>query len=237
MFTSGGGGSSTWVGLSDTAASLGSAGDVITNQAGVLTAETPVVATNTPGALVRLNGSGEIDSALDIRVARNDQTSVHEIESLRPERLIISPGPCTPKEAGISKEVVAHFGSKIPVLGVCLGHQCIAEVYQGEVVRADRLMHGKVSMIHHDGEGIFAGLNRPFQATRYHSLIVPEGSLSDDLQLCAWTEDSDHPREVMGFRHRHHSVHAVQFHPESFLTDEGSQLLQNFLNLPPANGT
>jgi anthranilate synthase/aminodeoxychorismate synthase-like glutamine amidotransferase len=175
---------------------------------------------------------GEIDGTLDIHVARNDQITIEEIAKLDLERIIISPGPCTPNEAGISEEVVLHFGADLPLLGVCLGHQCIAEVYNSEVVRADRLMHGKTSMIHHDGQGLFAGLPNPFEATRYHSLIVPEDNLSDDLELCAWTEDSDHPREVMGFRHREFPVHGVQFHPESFLCEDGFRLLENFLNLP-----
>ncbi len=175
---------------------------------------------------------GEIDSSLDIKVVRNDQISIAEIEALNPERIIVSPGPCTPNEAGLSKEVVKHFGPKVPLLGVCLGHQCIAEVHDSTVVRHDRLMHGKVSMIYHDGEGVFAGLSNPFQATRYHSLIAPEESLSDDLVLSAWTDDEDHKKEVMGFRHKKWSVHGVQFHPESFLTDEGIPLLKNFLNLP-----
>jgi len=175
---------------------------------------------------------GEIDAGLDIRVARNDQITLDEIEQLNPERIIVSPGPCTPTEAGLSKEVVAHFGSRLPLLGVCLGHQCIAEVYGGEVVRADRLMHGKTSQIHHDDKGVFAGLPNPFVATRYHSLAVPSESLPDELELTAWTDDADHPREVMGFRHREHPVHGVQFHPESFLTEVGIELLKNFLALP-----
>jgi len=175
---------------------------------------------------------GEIDPGLEIHVARNDAITVAEIDALAPERLIVSPGPCTPQEAGRSKEVVAHFGPRIPLLGVCLGHQCIGEVYRARVVRADRLMHGKVSSIHHDGQGLFAGLANPFPATRYHSLIVPEDSLPAELELCAWTDYEDHPREVMGYRHRDHPVHGVQFHPESFLTDEGTTLLKNFLQLP-----
>jgi anthranilate synthase component 2 len=175
---------------------------------------------------------GEIDAGLDIQVARNDQISLDEIEQLGPERIIVSPGPCTPTDAGLSKNVVARFGSQLPLLGVCLGHQCISEVYGGEVVRADRLMHGKTSQIHHDGKGVFAGLPSPFQATRYHSLVVPSESLPDELELAAWTDDADHPREVMGFRHREHPVHGVQFHPESFLTEVGSELLKNFLALP-----
>jgi anthranilate synthase component 2 len=175
---------------------------------------------------------GEIDSSLEISVARNDQTSIAEIEALNPERIIVSPGPCTPTEAGLSKEVVEHFAPKVPLMGVCLGHQCMAEVYGAEVVRADRLMHGKVSLIHHDGKGLFAGLSNPFSATRYHSLVVPEETISEELELCAWTEDDDFPKEVMGFRHREYQTHGVQFHPESFLTEEGTLLLKNFLNLP-----
>lgn len=175
---------------------------------------------------------GEIDPSLDIRVARNDQTSLEEIESWSPERIIISPGPCTPAQAGLSKAVIEHFGPRVPILGVCLGHQCLAEVYRSQVIRADRLMHGKTSMIHHDGKGVFAGLKNPFEATRYHSLVVPEDSISEDFELCAWTQDPGRPREVMGLRHRRYPVHGVQFHPESFLTDGGIELLENFLRLP-----
>jgi anthranilate synthase/aminodeoxychorismate synthase-like glutamine amidotransferase len=176
---------------------------------------------------------GEIDPSLDIRVARNDKITIEEIEQLAPERIVISPGPCTPHEAGLSKEVIAHFGPRIPLLGVCLGHQSIADVYGARVVRHDRLMHGKVSPIHHDGLGVFAGLPNPFIATRYHSLIVPEDSLPAELLVSAWAEDEDYPRrEVMGIRHAHFPIHGVQFHPESFLTDAGIQLLQNFLELP-----
>ena len=178
---------------------------------------------------------GEIDATLDIQVARNDQTSIAEIEALQPDRIIISPGPCTPSEAGMSKDVVQHFADKVPMMGVCLGHQCMAEVFSGQVVRADRLMHGKVSQIYHDDKGLFAGLPNPFTATRYHSLIVPEDSLGEDIEIAAWTEDDDHPRELMGFRHKQHQVHAVQFHPESYLTDAGIELLQNFLTLPNTN--
>ncbi len=145
---------------------------------------------------------GEIDRTLDIRVARNDQITRDEIERMKPERIIISPGPCTPNEAGISKQVIEYFGPRIPVLGVCLGHQCIGETYHAPVNRADRLMHGKVSLIHHDGRGLFAGLKNPFTATRYHSLAIPIDSLPAELELCAWTEDADFPKEVMGVRHR-----------------------------------
>lgn len=175
---------------------------------------------------------GEIDASLDIHVARNDQISLNDIEQLSPDRIIISPGPCTPAEAGLSKEVISGFGPKLPVLGVCLGHQCIAEVYGAEVVRADRLMHGKVSQIQHDGQGVFAGLENPFTATRYHSLIVPEASIPNEFEVTAWVEDPGHGKEVMGLRHKEHPVHGVQFHPESYLTAEpGIQMLRNFLAL------
>ena len=174
---------------------------------------------------------GEIDAGLDIRVERNDQTSIAAIEKLNPTRIIVSPGPCTPAEAGISKDVVAHFGPRLPVFGVCLGHQCLSEVYGAQVVRAERLMHGKTSMIHHDGKGLFAGLSNPFEATRYHSLVVPEQTVTDDLVVTAWTQDDDHPKEIMGLRHREYPVFGVQFHPESFLTGEGTDLLRNFLQV------
>jgi anthranilate synthase/aminodeoxychorismate synthase-like glutamine amidotransferase len=174
---------------------------------------------------------GEIDATLDVRVVRNDQISLDEIGALSPERIIISPGPCTPREAGISKAVVERFGSQTPLLGVCLGHQCIGEVYGWEVNRADRLMHGKVSDVHHDARGVFEGLANPFAATRYHSLVVRPDEVHDELEVCAWTNDPEQPREVMGIRHRRHPVHGVQFHPESFLTQAGIELLKNFLRL------
>jgi anthranilate synthase/aminodeoxychorismate synthase-like glutamine amidotransferase len=174
---------------------------------------------------------GEIDSTLDVRVVRNDQISLDEIGALRPERIIISPGPCTPHEAGISKDVIERYGPGTPLLGVCLGHQCIGEVYGWEVNRADRLMHGKVSEIYHDAKGVFAGLRNPFIATRYHSLVVRPDKVHDDLEVCAWTNDPGQPREVMGVRHRRFPIHGVQFHPESFLTDVGIDLLKNFLAL------
>lgn len=174
---------------------------------------------------------GEIDPSLEIVVRRNDQTSLEEIASLRPQRLIISPGPCTPSEAGLSKEVIAHFGPKIPLLGVCLGHQAIGEVYGAKVVRAPRLMHGKTSEIYHDQAGLFAGLPNPVVFTRYHSLIVPEESLPPELIPCAWTRDPGIPPELMGVRHRDYPVHGVQFHPESFLSPAGLDLLRNFLKL------
>jgi anthranilate synthase component 2 len=174
---------------------------------------------------------GEIDPGLDIQVRRNDQTTIDEIESLRPERIIISPGPCTPSEAGLSKEVIAHFGPRLPLLGVCLGHQAIGEVFGGQVVRAKRLMHGKTSEVFHDRLGVFANLPSPMTCTRYHSLVVPEESLPPELIPCAWTRDPEHPPELMAVRHRDYPVHGVQFHPESFLTPAGIDLLRNFLKL------
>ncbi len=175
---------------------------------------------------------GEIDRSLEIVVRRNDKTTIEEIASLAPERIVISPGPCTPSEAGLSKEVARHFGPTVPLLGVCLGHQSIAEVFGAKVVRHARLMHGKTSPVHHDGRGLFEGLPNPFTATRYHSLIVPEESLGEDFEACAWAEDEGHPKELMGFRHREYPLHAVQFHPESFLTEAGIPMLENFLRLP-----
>lgn len=174
---------------------------------------------------------GEIDARLDVHVVRNDQITLDEIAGLKPERIVISPGPCTPSEAGISKQVIERFGPQLPLLGVCLGHQCIGEVYGWKVNRADRLMHGKVSEIHHDSKGTFAGLRNPFIATRYHSLVVRPDKVHNDLEVCAWTNDAGHPEEVMGVRHRRFPVHGVQFHPESFLTDAGIELLKNFLAL------
>lgn len=177
---------------------------------------------------------GEIDPRLDLQVVRNDQTTLDEIAIQRPERIIISPGPCTPAEAGISKAVIERFAPKVPILGVCLGHQCMGEVYGNPVLRAQRLMHGKVSAIHHDNQGVFAGLPNPFIATRYHSLLIPYGDLQGGLQVTAWTDDPGEPKEIMGVRHATHPVHGVQFHPESFLTEHGTQILANFLQLPAA---
>jgi anthranilate synthase component 2 len=174
---------------------------------------------------------GEIDPSADIRVERNDQITLQQIADLKPARIIVSPGPCSPKEAGLSCDVIAHFGKSVPVLGVCLGHQCMADVFGAQVVRATRLMHGKTSLISHIGEGVFAGLPNPFQATRYHSLIVPRETVPDCLEITAWVEDSGQPFEVMGLRHRQYPIHGVQFHPESFLTEKGTDLLRNFLEL------
>jgi anthranilate synthase/aminodeoxychorismate synthase-like glutamine amidotransferase len=167
---------------------------------------------------------GELGAELVVR--RNDRTTIDEVEELRPEKICISPGPGTPDEAGISNDLIRHFGPRIPVLGVCLGHQCIGQVYGGEVVRAERIMHGKTSPILHEGDGVFRGLPIPFEATRYHSLIVRRETLPDELEVVA--ETSDH--EIMGLRHRRHPVHGVQFHPESIMTGEGKKLLANFLS-------
>jgi anthranilate synthase/aminodeoxychorismate synthase-like glutamine amidotransferase len=162
-----------------------------------------------------------------ILVKRNDEISLGEIEALKPERICISPGPCSPREAGISNEVIRSFGPRLPLFGVCLGHQCIGDVFGGEVVRADRLMHGKTSPILHDGKGVFANLPSPFEATRYHSLLVRRQTFPGCLEISAETAEG----EVMGLRHRELPIHGVQFHPESILTLEGKKLLQNFLTL------
>jgi anthranilate synthase/aminodeoxychorismate synthase-like glutamine amidotransferase len=167
---------------------------------------------------------GELGAELVVR--RNDRTTIDEVEQLRPEKICISPGPGTPDEAGISNDLIRHFGPRIPVLGVCLGHQCIGQVYGGEVVRAERIMHGKTSPILHEGDGVFRGLPIPFEATRYHSLIVRRETLPEELEVVAETSD----REIMGLRHRQHPVHGVQFHPESIMTGEGKRLLANFLS-------
>jgi len=160
-------------------------------------------------------------------VRRNDAMTPDEVEKMRPSKIVISPGPGTPADAGISMELIRRFGPKIPILGVCLGHQCMGEVYGGKVVRAERLMHGKTSPIRHDGLGVFAGLPNPFEATRYHSLIVEKVSLPESLLVCADTVEG----EIMGLRHREYPVHGVQFHPESILSKEGKDLLANFLKM------
>ena len=168
---------------------------------------------------------GELGAVVEVR--RNDEVSLDEIERMNPARLCVSPGPCTPHEAGISCAVVERFGPRLPVLGVCLGHQSIGQVYGGTVVRAPRLMHGKTSRIHHDGRGVFAGLANPFEATRYHSLVIDPPTVPGCLEVCARTDEG----EIMGVRHREFPVHGVQFHPESILTAEGRKLLANFLAL------
>jgi anthranilate synthase component 2 len=161
----------------------------------------------------------------DVKVVRNDEMTVDAVERLAPERIVLSPGPCTPNEAGISLGLVHRFAGRVPILGVCLGHQAIGQAFGGKVVRAKALMHGKVSQIHHWGAGVFRGLPTPFQATRYHSLAVERASCPADLEVTAWTEDG----EIMGIRHRSLPVEGVQFHPESILTEHGHALLANFL--------
>jgi anthranilate synthase component 2 len=167
------------------------------------------------------------EQGAELAIHRNDQITVDEIDELAPQGIVISPGPCTPEKAGVSVEVVRRLGERIPILGVCLGHQSIGQAYGGRVVRAPEIMHGKTSPIHHTGVGVFAGLDNPFESTRYHSLIVERESFPDCLEETAWTE-GDH-RLIMGLRHRTHPVQGVQFHPESILTGAGKQLLANFL--------
>ncbi len=169
---------------------------------------------------------GEIDAAIELHVARNDKIDVEAIEAMNPSHIIISPGPCTPREAGVSNAVIEHFAAKIPLLGVCLGHQCIGHVFGAEVVRADRIMHGKTSMIFHDGQGVYRGLSNPFEATRYHSLVIRPGTLPPEFEVVARTDQD----EIMGVRHVRFPLEGVQYHPESFLTLEGTQLLKNFLD-------
>ena len=174
---------------------------------------------------------GELGAEVEVR--RNDEVNVREVETLGPERIVVSPGPCTPQDAGISIELIRHFAGKVPVLGVCLGHQAIGAAFGGQVVRAKNLMHGKTSQVEHDGKTIFRGLSSPMTATRYHSLIVAEDALPSDLEVSAWTLDKDGTRVIMGLRHKKFAVEGVQFHPESVLTDEGKTLVMNFLDLTP----
>jgi len=163
----------------------------------------------------------------DLKVYRNNKITLAEIEKMAPDRIVISPGPCTPKEAGISIDVIKRFTGKVPILGVCLGHQSIGEAFGGDVIRAPYLMHGKTSMIHHDGRTLFSGLPNPFEATRYHSLIIKRETLPPMLEVTAWTDDGI----IMGVRHKEHKLEGVQFHPESILTGAGKDLLRNFLKL------
>jgi len=172
---------------------------------------------------------GELGTKVEVR--RNDEVSIGEIEKLRPERIVVSPGPCTPQDAGISIDLIRHFAGKVPVLGVCLGHQAIGAAFGGEVVRARTLMHGKTSAIEHDGRTIFRGIRSPMTATRYHSLIVREEDLPRELEVSAWTTDQDGTRVIMGLRHRKFPVEGVQFHPESVLTTEGKKMVENFLKI------
>lgn len=172
---------------------------------------------------------GELNA--EVVVMRNDELSLAELEALQPERLVISPGPRTPREAGISLAAIETFAGRIPILGICLGHQSIAHAFGGRVVRARRVMHGKTSMIHHNNSGVFAGLKNPFRATRYHSLVVDRDSLPDCLEVSAWTEtETGEMDEIMGLRHRDLPIEGVQFHPESVLSEQGHDLLRNFLH-------
>ena len=172
---------------------------------------------------------GELGS--DVEVHRNDQISVEEIEQLKPTRIMISPGPCTPNEAGVSMDVIRHFAGKVPILGVCLGHQSIGQVYGGDIVHAREIMHGKTSLVFHNGSHVFSGLSNPFTATRYHSLVIDKNTLPDCLEITAWTEDDNGKLdEIMGVKHRELDVEGVQFHPESILTEFGHELLKNFID-------
>ncbi len=179
---------------------------------------------------------GEIDSSLDVRVFRNDDIDIDQIRQLRPERIILSPGPCTPSEAGISVAVLTELKGEFPVLGVCLGHQSIGQAFGGQIVRAPELMHGKTDQIFHDNRGMFSGLPNPFVATRYHSLVIEPSSMPDVLEVSAWVDDKLGRRQIMGVRHKSLPIEGWQFHPESFLTEPGPMLLQRFLTWdgPPA---
>ena len=170
-----------------------------------------------------------LELGAEVTVRRNDEIDIADIEQMAPEKIVISPGPCTPTEAGISLATVAHFAGKIPLLGICLGHQSIGQSFGGSVVRANAVMHGKTSLIHHDGKGVFAQLENPFVATRYHSLVVAQQDLPDCLEVTAWTEVDGEIDAIMGLKHRELDVEGVQFHPESILTEHGHQLLDNFL--------
>lgn len=171
---------------------------------------------------------GEIDPAIDVRVFRNDELTVQQLDELNPTRVLVSPGPCTPNEAGISVDVIKHFAGRVPVLGVCLGHQSIGQAFGGTIVRAPQLMHGKTDAITHDDHGLFASLANPFTATRYHSLVIEPSSLPAELIVSAWT-DTGGTRQIMGVRHREHKLEGWQFHPESFLTEPGVEMLTRFL--------
>jgi anthranilate synthase/aminodeoxychorismate synthase-like glutamine amidotransferase len=173
---------------------------------------------------------GELDASLDVRVARNDQMSIADIRAMRPDRLIISPGPCTPSEAGISVEVVKQLTGEVPILGVCLGHQSIGQALGGTIVRAPELMHGKTDRIYHDNRGFFVGIENPFVATRYHSLVIDPPTLPACLEMTAWTTDARGEKIIMGVRHKFAKLEGWQFHPESFLTEPGPELLKRFLH-------
>ena len=170
-----------------------------------------------------------LELGAEVAVKRNDEITIADIEAMAPQKIVISPGPCTPNEAGVSLDTVAYFAGKIPLLGICLGHQSIGQSYGGDIIRAKAVMHGKTSMIHHNGNGVFAELANPFEATRYHSLVVAPETMPDCLEVTAWTEENGEMDAIMGLRHRELDVEGVQFHPESILTEHGHQLLNNFL--------
>jgi len=173
---------------------------------------------------------GELGAQVEVH--RNDQITLEQIEKLAPERIVISPGPCTPTEAGVSVPTINHFAGKIPILGVCLGHQSIGQAFGGRIVRAKQIMHGKTSMVRHKNIGVFAGLKNPLEVTRYHSLVIEQASLPDCLEITAWTENSDGSvDEIMGVRHKTLAVEGVQFHPESILSEQGHEMLANFLKM------
>jgi len=168
----------------------------------------------------------------EVEVVRNDQIDIQAIEKMNPDHLVISPGPCTPNEAGISVPAILHFAGKLPILGVCLGHQSIGQAFGGKIVHASQVMHGKTSMIHHKDVGVFKGLNNPFEATRYHSLVIEKASLPDCLEVTAWTkQENGEMDEIMGVRHKQFVIEGVQFHPESILTEHGHDMLRNFLDM------
>lgn len=177
---------------------------------------------------------GEIDPHIALEVHRNDQITLDEIARKAPTHLIVSPGPCTPDEAGISVACIRRFAPEIPILGVCLGHQSIGQAFGARIVRARRLMHGKTDLVYHDDQGLLAGLDNPFQATRYHSLVIEPGTLSHEFAVCAWCDAPGGSREIMAIRHRRYPLHGVQFHPESFLTLCGPEILRRFIELKPA---
>ncbi len=174
---------------------------------------------------------GEIDATVDVRVIRNDEMDAAQIEAIEPERIIVSPGPCTPNEAGVSVECIARMAGKVPILGVCLGHQSMAQAFGGKIVRAKNLMHGKTDQIHHNGQGLFEGIENPFQATRYHSLVVDLDSLPSELEVTAWSHEPHGGREIMAVEHRELPLYGLQFHPESFLTHRGFDLLERFMTV------
>lgn len=173
---------------------------------------------------------GTIVQPTEVKVFRNDKITIDEIRSLQPSHLVLSPGPCTPSEAGISVNCIEQLTGEFPILGVCLGHQSIGQATGAKIVRANKLMHGKTDSIYHDGTGLFAGLDSPITATRYHSLVIQPDTLSGEFKINAWTEDESRNREIMALQHNHHALFGLQFHPESFLTEQGAALIHNFLN-------